>query len=81
MKSNDDYIGDIPKTLFYAVLDTVEMAKHLYKLGINVSEKAVNEYAKQCIGREPQNDYEFSRALGMKILEETEALEHCSMMI
>ena len=35
---------------------------------------AVNEYAKSILGRYPKNNYEFSRALAMKILEETKSL-------
>lgn len=43
-------------------------------MGIDVSVDAVNEYAKSILGRCPENNYEFSRALAMKILEETKAL-------
>jgi hypothetical protein len=43
-------------------------------MGIDVSVDAVNEYAKSILGRYPENNYEFSRALAMKILEETKAL-------
>lgn len=43
-------------------------------MGIDVSVDAVNEYAKSILGRYPENNYEFSRALAMKILEETNAL-------
>lgn len=43
-------------------------------MGIDVSVDSVNEYAKLILGRYPKNNYEFSRALAMKILEETKAL-------
>lgn len=43
-------------------------------MGIDVSVDAVNEYVKSILGRYPENNYEFSRALAMKILEETKAL-------
>lgn len=43
-------------------------------MGIDVSVDAVNEYAKSILGICPENNYEFSRALAMKILEETKAL-------
>lgn len=43
-------------------------------MGIDVSVDAVNEYAKSILGRYPENNYEFSRVLAMKILEETKAL-------
>ena len=43
-------------------------------MGIDVSVEAVNEYAKSILGRYPENNYEFSRALTMKNLEETKAL-------
>ena len=43
-------------------------------MGIDVSVDAVYEYAKSILGRYPENNYEFSRALEMKILEETKAL-------
>lgn len=43
-------------------------------IGIGVSVDAVNEYAKSILGRYPKNNYEFSRALAMKILEETKSL-------
>lgn len=43
-------------------------------IGIDISVDAVNEYAKSILGRYPKNNYEFSRALAMKILEETKSL-------
>lgn len=43
-------------------------------MGIDVSVDAVNEYAKSILGRYPKNNMEFSRALEMKILEETKSL-------
>lgn len=43
-------------------------------MGIDVSVDAVNEYAKSILGRYPKDNVEFSRALAMKILEETKAL-------
>lgn len=42
--------------------------------GIDISVDAVNEYAKSILGRYPENNYEFSRALAMKIIEETKSL-------
>ena len=41
---------------------------------IDISLYAVNEYAKSILGSYPKNNYEFSRALAMKILEETKSL-------
>lgn len=43
-------------------------------MGIDVSVDAVNEYAKSILGRYPKDNMEFSRALEMKILEETKSL-------
>nr|DAW99275.1 MAG TPA: hypothetical protein [Bacteriophage sp.] len=43
-------------------------------IGIDVSVDAVNEYAKSILGRYPKDNMEFSRALEMKILEETKSL-------
>lgn len=43
-------------------------------IGIDNSVNAVNEYAKSILGRYLKNNYEFSRALAMKILEETKSL-------
>ena len=43
-------------------------------IDIDISVDAVNEYAKSILGRYPKNNYEFSRALAMKILEETKSL-------
>lgn len=48
---------------------------HDMTIGIDdISVDAVNEYAKSILGRYPENNYEFSRALAMKILEETKSL-------
>ena len=47
---------------------------HNMTIGIDISVDAVNEYAKSILGRYPKNNYEFSRALAMKILEETKSL-------
>lgn len=47
---------------------------HDMTIDIDMSVDAVNEYAKSILGRYPKNDYEFSRALAMKILEETKSL-------
>lgn len=47
---------------------------HDMTIGIDISVDAVNEYAKSILGRYPKNNYEFSRALEMKILEETKSL-------
>lgn len=47
---------------------------HDMTIGIDVSVDAVNEYAKSILGRYPKNNYEFSRALAMKVLEETKSL-------
>ena len=46
-------------------------------MGIDVSVEAVNEYAKSILGRYPKDNMEFSRALEMKILEETKSLANC----
>lgn len=46
----------------------------LRNFGIDISVDAVNEYAKSILGRYPKNNYEFSRALETKILEETKSL-------
>lgn len=43
-------------------------------MDIDVSVDAVNEYAKSILGRYPKDNMEFSRALEMKILEETKSL-------
>ena len=43
-------------------------------IDIDVSVDAVNEYAKSILGRYPKDNMEFSRALAMKILEETKSL-------
>lgn len=53
-------------------IETAEF--HDMTIGIDVSVDAVNEYAKSILGRYPKNNYEFSRALAMKILEETKSL-------
>lgn len=47
---------------------------HDTTIDIDISVDAVNEYAKLILGRYPENNYEFSRALAMKILEETKSL-------
>lgn len=47
---------------------------HDMTIGIDISVDAVNEYAKSVSGRYPENNYEFSRALAMKIMEETKSL-------
>lgn len=47
---------------------------HDMTIDIDISADAVNEYAKSVLGRYPENNYEFSRALAMKILEETKSL-------
>ncbi len=47
---------------------------HDMTIDIDISVDAVNEYAKSVLGRYPKNNYEFSRALAMKILEETKSL-------
>ena len=47
---------------------------HDMTIDIDTSVDAVNEYAKSILGRYPKNNYEFSRALAMKILEETKSL-------
>lgn len=44
------------------------------EIGIDVSVEAVNEYAKQILGRYPKNNIEFSAALQSKILEESKTL-------
>ena len=46
---------------------------HDMTIDIDISVDAVNEYAKSILGRYPKNNYEFSRALAMKILEETKS--------
>lgn len=52
--------------------ECIEVSKKV--MGIDVSVDAVKEYAKSILGRYPKNNYEFSRALEMKILEETKSL-------
>ena len=54
------------------VIETSEF--HDMTIDIDISVDAVNEYAKSILGRYPENNYEFSRALEMKILEETKSL-------
>lgn len=44
------------------------------KIGIDISVRAVNEYAKSILKRYPKDNMEFSRALELKILEETKSL-------
>lgn len=58
-------VGDKP-------IETSEL--HDMTIDVDVSVDAVNEYAKSILGRYPKNNYEFSRALAMKILEETKSL-------
>lgn len=53
-------------------IETSEL--HDMTIGVDISVDSVNEYAKSILGRCPENNYEFSRALAMKILEETKAL-------
>jgi hypothetical protein len=53
-------------------IETSEL--HDMTIDIDISVDAVNEYAKSILGRYPENNYEFSRALAMKILEETKSL-------
>lgn len=53
-------------------IETSEL--HDMTIDIDISVDAVNEYAKSILGRSPENNYEFSRALAMKILEETKSL-------
>lgn len=43
-------------------------------IGVDVSVDAVNEYAKSILGRYPKDNIEFSRALAVKVLEETKSL-------
>ena len=47
---------------------------HDMTFGVDVSVDAVNEYAKSILGRYPKDNVEFSRALEVKILEETKSL-------
>ena len=65
---NVKHIGDDDGKL----IETSEF--HNMTIGIDISVDAVNEYAKSILGRYPKNNYEFSRALAMKILEETKSL-------
>lgn len=53
-------------------IETSEL--HDMTIDVDVSVDAVNEYAKSILGRYPKDNMEFSRALAMKILEETKAL-------
>lgn len=53
-------------------IETSEL--HNMTIGIDVSVDAVNEYAQSILGRYPKDNMEFSRALAMKILEETKLL-------
>lgn len=64
---NVKHIGDDDKPI-----ETSEF--HDMTIDIDISVDAVNEYAKSILGRYPKNNYEFSRALEMKILEETKSL-------
>lgn len=47
---------------------------HDMTISVDTSVDAVNEYAKSILGRYPKGNIEFSRALAMKILEETKSL-------
>lgn len=53
-------------------IETSEL--HDMTIGVDVSVDAVNEYARSILGRYPKDNMEFSRALAMKILEETKSL-------
>lgn len=53
-------------------IETSEL--HDMTIDIDISVDAVNEYAKSILGGYLKNNYEFSRALAMKILEETKSL-------
>lgn len=53
-------------------IETSEL--HDMTIDVDVSVDAVNEYAKSILGRYPKDNMEFSRALAMKILEETKSL-------
>lgn len=53
-------------------IETSEL--HDMTIDVDISVDAVNEYAKSILGRYPKDNMEFSRALAMKILEETKAL-------
>lgn len=53
-------------------IETSEL--HDMTIDVDISVDAVNEYAKSILGRYPKDNIEFSRALAMKILEETKAL-------
>ena len=64
---NVKHIGDDGKPI-----ETSEF--HNMTIDIDISVDAVNEYAKSILGRYPKNNYEFSRALALKILEETKSL-------
>ena len=54
--------------------EPIETSEFHVTIDIDISVDAVNEYAKSILGRYPKNNYEFSRALAMKILEETKSL-------
>ncbi len=53
-------------------IETSEL--HDMTIGVDISVDAVKEYAKSILGRCPKDNMEFSRALAMKILEETKSL-------
>lgn len=53
-------------------IETSEL--HDMTIDVDISVDAVNEYAKSILGRYPKDNMEFSRALAMKILEETKSL-------
>lgn len=65
---NVKHIGDDDDKL----IETSELLN--MTIGVDVSVDAVNEYAKSILGRYPKDNMEFSRALEMKILEETKSL-------
>lgn len=53
-------------------IETSEL--HDMTIDVDVSVEAVNEYAKSILGRYPKDNMGFSRALEIKILEETKSL-------
>ena len=55
-------------------IETSEL--HDMTIGVDISVDAVNEYAKSILGRYPKDNMEFSRALAMKISEETKLLSN-----
>lgn len=67
-KRNIKHIGDEDDK----PIETSEL--HDMTIGVDVSVDAVNEYAKSILGRYPKDNIEFSRALAVKVLEETKSL-------